>query len=202
MTNFDEHARHWDINEMHLNRSIAVATTLEKMVPLYHSMRALEFGAGTGLLSFLLKDKFSDITLMDNSMEMIKVCEEKVKSYKATHIHPVSFDLEHADYDSEGVGFDLIYSQMAFHHVKNMEPVLPRLYKMLNQGGYLAIADLYKEDGSFHDFDADMHNGFEPDDLLLLLGKAGFKNGRYENCFVILREPDRKYPVFLLVTNK
>jgi tRNA (cmo5U34)-methyltransferase len=202
MTNFDEHARDWDVNEMHQNRSIAVAVALEKMVPLHHSMRALEFGAGTGLLSFLLKDKLSDITLMDNSMEMIKVCEGKVDYYKTSHIHPVWFDLEHSDYDSAVAGFDLIYSQMVFHHIKDIEPIFNKFYSMLNPGGYLAIADLFTEDGSFHGSDEDVHKGFDPIDLIDLLNQIGFKNGKFETCFEIEREPGREYPVFLLVTNK
>lgn len=202
MTDFDERALDWDKNELHLNRSIAIASALEKMVPVSNSFRALEFGAGTGLLSFLLKDKLSDITLMDKSREMIRVCEEKVKYYKTSHIHPVWFDLEHSDYDTFGAGFDLIYSQMVFHHIKNIEPIFHKFYTMLNPGGYLAIADLFTEDGSFHDFDADVHNGFDPEELLILLEKRGFKNGQYETCFEIEREPGRKYPVFLLVTNK
>jgi tRNA (cmo5U34)-methyltransferase len=202
MTDFDEHARDWDKNEMHLNRSIAIANALEKMIPLHHSMRTLEFGAGTGLLSFLLKDKLSDITLMDNSREMIRVCEEKVDYYKTSHIHPVWFDLEHSDYNSSGAGFDMIYSQMVFHHVKNIESILIKFYALLNPGGYLAVADLYTEDGSFHGPGIDVHNGFDPRETLDLLGKKGFKNGKYETCFEIVREPGRKYPVFLLVTNK
>lgn len=202
MNSFDEHARDWDKNEMHLDRSVAIANALEKMIPLHHSMRALEFGAGTGLLSFLLKDKLSDITLMDNSKEMIKICEEKVIFYKVNHIHPVWIDLEHSDYSTKNVGFGLIYSQMVFHHIKNIEPVFKKFYNMINPGGYVAIADLYKEDGSFHGSDTDVHNGFNPGKLISLLEKIGFKNGKFETCFEIIREPNRKYPVFLLVTNK
>jgi tRNA (cmo5U34)-methyltransferase len=202
MTDFNEHAWEWDKNEMHLNRSIAIAGALEKMLPLRHSMRALEYGAGTGLLSFLLKDKLSDITLMDNSIEMIRVCEAKVNYYKASHIHPVLFDLEHSDYDSVFGGFDLIYSQMVFHHVKDIGSIFKKFYTMMSSGGYLAIADLYTEDGSFHGQDEDVHKGFDPVELINLLKQIGFKNGKAETCFEIEREGGRKYPVFLLVTNK
>jgi tRNA (cmo5U34)-methyltransferase len=202
MTDFDEHARDWDKNEMHLNRSLAIAGAIEKMLPLRHSMRALEYGAGTGLLSFLLKDKLSDITLMDNSKEMIRVCEEKANYYKTSHIHPLWFDLEHFDYDLALPGFDLIYSQMVFHHVKDIASIFKKFYTMLNSGGYLAISDLYTEDGSFHGPDEDVHKGFDPDELINLLKQMGFKNGKSETCFEIERDGGRKYPVFLLVTNK
>ncbi len=202
MTDFNERARNWDQNEMHLNRSIAIAAAIERMVPINYSMRALEFGAGTGLLSFLLKDKLSDITLMDNSEEMIKVCEQKAQYYNTSHIHPVLFDLEHSAFDTYVAPFDLIYSQMVFHHIKNIESIFLKFYSMLNPGGFIAIADLFTEDGSFHDFDTDVHYGFDPEELLILLKKIGFRNGKYDTCFEIVRGPDKKYPLFLLTTNK
>jgi ubiquinone/menaquinone biosynthesis C-methylase UbiE len=71
MSEFDVKARDWDKDEMHIQRSLAIARGIEKMIPLHSSMKALEYGAGTGILSFILKDRFSEITLMDNSREMI-----------------------------------------------------------------------------------------------------------------------------------
>ena len=88
MSDFDARAREWDKDKMHMERSVAIAAELEKMVPLNQSMNALEYGAGTGILSFLLKDRFSEITLMDNSQEMIKVCAEKSEYHKTSHIVP------------------------------------------------------------------------------------------------------------------
>ena len=83
MSEFDARAREWDKDKMHMDRSMAIAARLEEMIPLDHSMKVLEYGAGTGILSFLLKDRFSEITLMDNSQEMIKICIEKADHYKA-----------------------------------------------------------------------------------------------------------------------
>ena len=105
MSSFDARAREWDKDKMHMERSVAIAAELEKMIPLDHSMKALEYGAGTGILSFLFKDRFSDITLMDSSQEMIKVCGEKSEYFEASHIHPLWLDLEHTDFDDK---FDII----------------------------------------------------------------------------------------------
>jgi hypothetical protein len=52
---------------------------------------------------------------------------------------------------------------MTLHHVPNVVAILADLGKMLAKGGWLAIADLQLEDGSFH---ADLkvpHNGFNPE---------------------------------------
>ena len=112
MNEFDDRAREWDKDKMHTERSVAIAAELEKMIPLNHSMKALEYGAGTGILSFLLKDRFSEITLMDSSQEMIKVCIEKAEYHKTKNINTLWFDMEHQAFDGK---FDIIYNQMVLH---------------------------------------------------------------------------------------
>jgi tRNA (cmo5U34)-methyltransferase len=196
MSEFDSRAREWDKDKMHTERSVAIAAALSEMIPLNGSMKALEFGAGTGILSFLLKDRFSEITLMDNSSEMIKVCEEKVECHKASHLKPVCFDLEHSDYASS---FDVIFSQMVLHHIDDISSILAKFYRMLHPGGYLAIADLFTEDGSFHGPGVNVHLGFEPEILKEMLVSIGYKNIEFRTCFEIKREPEMKFPVFLLV---
>ena len=41
-------------------------------------MHALDYGCGTGLLSFPLKDELGHITLNDNSAGMLEVVQEKI----------------------------------------------------------------------------------------------------------------------------
>jgi tRNA (cmo5U34)-methyltransferase len=199
MSSFDSRARDWDKDKMHMERSVAIAAELEKMIPIRPSMKALEYGAGTGILSFLLKDKFAEITLMDSSQEMIKVCKEKVEYYKATHIKPIWLDLEHNEYDEK---FDVIYNQMVLHHVNDINFMLQKFYSLLNTGGYLAIADLFSEDGSFHGPEVKVHWGFDPENLAKTLKTIGFKNIEYRTCFEVKRDTGKKFPVFLLVGYK
>jgi tRNA (cmo5U34)-methyltransferase len=200
MSVFDDRAREWDKNIMHSERSVAIALELEKMVPLNPAMKALEYGAGTGLLSFMLRDRFAEITLMDNSREMIEVCKEKVQYFKTDHIHPLWFDLEHNDFEGK---FDVIFTQMVLHHVNDVDIILHKFYSILTPGGYLAIADLFTEDGSFHGLDVlDIHRGFDPKELGENLKTKGFKNFEYRSCFEIKRDIDKIFPVFLLVTKK
>jgi len=199
MNEFDDRAREWDKDKMHTERSLAIADELEKMIPISQSMKALEYGAGTGILSFLLKDRFAEITLMDSSQEMINVCIEKAEYHNAKHINPIWFDLEHQTFEGT---FDVIYNQMVLHHVTDYKAIIPTFYSLLNADGYLAIADLYSEDGSFHGPDAKVHLGFDPEKLTAILKDAGFKNIEYKTCYVIKRESGASFPVFLLVGNK
>lgn len=197
---FDIKAKTWDQNAIHMERSIAIARDLETMVPLNKNMKAMEYGAGTGLLSFLLKDKLGDILMVDSSEKMISICNEKIASTEATNMHSLLMDLEKTEYHNQ---FDLIYSQMVFHHVKNVPEMLKKLYSLLNQGGYLAIADLYPEDGSFHGMEVtDVHRGFDPDALAGQLSQLGFSHTGVKQSFVVRRGDEKSFPVFLLVAKK
>ena len=73
--------------------------------------------------------------------------------------------------------------------------------ELLNKGGYLCIADLDAEDGSFHGPGVDVHHGFERGALRRSLANAGFADIAIGDCFVVEHGP-RKYPVFLASCRK
>ena len=59
MNEFDIKASGWDETPKHHARSEAVAREMLRLLPIKKEMSAMEFGAGTGILSFMLKDIFS-----------------------------------------------------------------------------------------------------------------------------------------------
>ncbi len=199
MSEFDDRARDWDKNQRYIDRSEAVAKAMLEMIPIQKGMKALEYGSGTALLSFVLKDQFAEITLMDNSREMIAVTEEKIAEQNIVNMKPLFFDLEHQDYDGK---FDIIYNQMVMHHVNDIDAMLQKFHSLLNPGGYLAIADLYAEDGTFHGEGFNGHLGFEVNQLGAQLKKSGFENSKNKQCFVIkkknIQEAELEYPIFVL----
>jgi tRNA (cmo5U34)-methyltransferase len=204
MTNeFDLKAREWDKNQMHVERATAIAQSMEKIIPLNKHMKALEFGAGTGLLSFLLADRVAEITLVDNSAEMINVVRGKISGQAIHHMKPLLINLELEDYPEH---FDIIYSQMVLHHVVDVSGILKKFYRMTNPYGYLAIADLYTEDGSFHGDGFTGHKGFDVDLLARELSDDGFKNITHHTCFTVQKITDqgivKNFPVFLIVASK
>jgi tRNA (cmo5U34)-methyltransferase len=203
MNEFDIKANDWDKDPQHVERAQAIAKVLLKMVPVNNRMRALEYGAGTGLLSFILKDKFSEITLMDSSPEMIRVVKEKIESGKVMNIRTLYIDLEKEDFRGE---YDIIYNQMVMHHISNIERLFDKFYKLLKPGGYLAIADLYAEDGSFHGGDFKGHKGFDVIEMMKVLKMMGFKEMKYQNCYMLKKTVEsgavKEFPVFLLVAVK
>lgn len=203
MNEFDARARDWDSNPIHWERSEAIAKSILKQIPVKPGMRALEYGAGTGILSFLLADNFAEITLMDNSTTMVQVMREKVANTQLNHLKPLEFDLEQSDYDTQK--FDCIFSQMVLHHVTEPHLLLTNFYQMLNPNGYLAIADLYPEDGSFHGDDFNGHKGFDTSELQAHLEKTGFTNVVTQPCYTIRKnigDAVREFPIFLMVGYK
>lgn len=203
MNEFDIKAAGWDKNNVHILRSDAIAKQIIEKVHFFPEMKAMEFGSGTGLLSFILKDKFSSITLIDNSEEMIKICNDKIAESRSEHIHALKMDLETEDIDAE---FDLIYSQMAFHHIGDINKMVNKFYYLLKENGILAVADLFPEDGSFHGEGFTGHKGFDPEWMELVMRDTGFKNVTYTTPYIQKMTDTngivREYPVFLMIAVK
>jgi cyclopropane fatty-acyl-phospholipid synthase-like methyltransferase len=203
MNEFDIKATSWDKNKVHMERAQFIANQLMELVPFSPDMKAMDFGAGTGLMSFILKDLFTSVTLIDNSQEMIRICNEKIAESKSNHIHSIKIDLETEDLEER---FDIIFSQMAFHHIGDINKMLNKFFSLLNEGGILAVADLFSEDGSFHGEGFTGHKGFDPEWLAGKIKNAGFKDVRYVKSFIQKRvDPDGKtmeYPLFLMIAKK
>jgi tRNA (cmo5U34)-methyltransferase len=204
MNEFDLKAAEWDQNPIIWERAEAIANEIKKLVPLQKQMTALEFGAGTGVTSFILKDSLKEITLMDNSSEMVKVMNNKIKTLKVKNLKTLNFNLEQNDF--KDAKFDLIFNQMVLHHITDIKDIITKFYNLLNPGGFLAIADLYTEDGSFHGEGFTGHKGFDPSDLSSMLLKSGFKNITHHKCFVINKKISdavtKEFDVFLLIAQR
>lgn len=204
MNEFDIKAAGWDLNLMHIERSEAIAKQLIERIPLNKSMIALEFGAGTGITSFLLKDQLGEILMLDNSMEMVRIMNEKIIASGTENLKAIYFDLEKEVWSK--TKFNLIFNQMALHHVDDTGSIIEKFYFMLHPGGYLAIADLYPEDGSFHGNDFNGHKGFNPQYLSSLLEKTGFRNITVKKCFEIYKQITDKglkqFDLFLLIAER
>lgn len=203
MNGFDLKAQGWDENPVHIERSTAIAQAMIQTLPLSMSMKALEFGAGTGILSFLLEEYLQEITLIDTSLEMLKVCSQKMEQRNSKKLKTLAINLEDSPYPGEPV--DLIFSQMALHHVKDVPAILQHFSSILNPGGYLVIADLYPEDGTFHASGEDVHLGFDPQQLAKLMNNCGINYLSDNKVFSIKRnngDSTKEFPVFLLIAQK
>jgi 2-polyprenyl-3-methyl-5-hydroxy-6-metoxy-1,4-benzoquinol methylase len=197
-TNFDAKAANWDDDPKRVKRANEVADAIIREIQPTGEMDAMDFGCGSGLITLRLQPLLKSITGIDSSREMLNVLEQKVKQQGLANVRTRLFDVEAVE-SIEGA-YHLIVSSMTLHHVREPEPLLLRLYNLLLPGGYLAIADLDTEDGSFHsDNTGVMHHGFDRTELKQLFAEAGFSNIRDTTAATIIRENEgRKYTVFLI----
>ena len=199
--NFDDKAKTWDTDPIKRERAFAVAAAIRQRVPLSRGWHALEYGCGTGLLSFDLHAELGQIALADSSPGMLAVLEEKIAAAGlSSHLHPLALDLVT---DSPPVGrYDLIYTLMTLHHVADVDRLLRAFRDLLRPGGWLCIADLDREDGSFHGPGFTGHNGFHRAALRVQLLRAGFGEVDFSTCYVMKKataQGVREYPLFLAV---
>jgi len=202
-THFDSKARQWDDNPLFRERGLKIAEAIRKAVPLRRDMNALDYGCGTGLLSFPLKDELGAILMADSSGGMLEVVNEKIAAQGVSNMATLKLDLL-AD-PPPGQRFDLIVTAMTLHHVPDTDHILSVFHGLLNPGGYLCIADLDQEDGSFHGPEVDVHHGFDRADLSRRATQAGLADIQFETVFSIAKEHEsgtREYPVFLMTARR
>lgn len=200
---FDAVARRWDENPVFQARAERIAAAIAASVPLRADMRALDYGSGTGLLSFALRDRLGDIVLKDTSPGMLAVAEEKIRAAGIGHMRTRLMDLSTGAAPDER--YDLIYSAMTLHHVPDTAAILTAFHRLLTPGGWLCIADLDAEDGSFHGAEVDVHHGFKRDALAQTTEAVGFEDVAFQTVFEIVKARDdgeRAYPVFLMVARR
>jgi len=204
MTNFDERAKDWDSDPMKVHRAKTVAEAIRGAIPLNQNMSALEYGCGTGLLSFALQSDLGQITLADTSLGMLDVLSEKITAAGVTNMLPTRLDLSIDPLPAEQ--FDITYSLMTLHHIEDAKGILKKFHALLEPSGILCIADLDKEDGSFHtDGTTDVHLGFERGELQTWVVSAGFVDVKFSTAFEIKKKIDgidKTFPVFLLTARK
>src|SRR5512146_3249046 len=179
MATFDERAADWDTPE-HVERAEAVADALVAAVPIAPGTRAIELGAGTGLLGLAIRDRvgptrLAELLLTDASAGMRDVAQAKVRDRGRTGVRVGSFDLADARLP-EGAPFDLAFSLLVLHHVEDTPAALRAIARLLRPGGRIALSDLDVEDGSFHTAEAEgiHHHGFDRDALRGIAEEAGF----------------------------
>lgn len=196
---FNEYAKAWD-NERRIKRASIIADEIKEFVGLSTDMNCLEFGCGTGLIGFNLKDDVNHIDMMDISEKMIEVLEQKIELTKAKNITAIHHNIYDGILDKK---YDLIFSSMVFHHISDLESLLERLTGMLKTGGRLCIVDLVSVSPVFHseESDFDGHHGFDLEELSDLLSKSGLINSNFKTFYSgvkVVEGVDVNYSLFIL----
>jgi ubiquinone/menaquinone biosynthesis C-methylase UbiE len=198
---FDERAPEWD-TPRRIARAEEAAQTIEAAIEIPKSCRAIEVGAGTGLLGLALRPRLGSLVLADTSEGMLAEADRKIREGRLERVATAHFDVA-TDAPPPGAPFDLVVSLLLLHHVKDTRAALAGMHRLLAPGGQVVAIDLDTEDGSFHSPEAEgvHHHGFDRERLAELARAAGFVEVRVGDGHPIDDE-GRRYPMFLLTARR
>jgi len=191
---FAHKSKSWDMNSKRVQNAKGIAELIIKNIKLDKTMELMDFGAGTGLLSYFVAPYVKKITAVDNSPSMLLEFKSKCDEF-VCETEVIEKDLSEETIDRK---FDGVISSMTIHHLDDTLALFAKFYAMLDDGGFIAIADLDSEDGSFHSDNTGVHHhGFDREALQLIAEEAGFKDVNFDIASTI-NKPHRTFTVFLM----
>jgi ubiquinone/menaquinone biosynthesis C-methylase UbiE len=103
--------------------------------------RILDIGQGVGELVIRIANKFpkSKVIGVDASKNMIKLAKDKAKKTGTKNVKFIVSSIEKQRIDH----VDFVVSVLVFHHLKNKELLISRIYKWLSKNGKLIIGDWF-----------------------------------------------------------
>ncbi len=171
-----------------------IARSIISRINLEPDMNIMDFGAGTGLLLEKIAPAVGCILAVDISQSMLEQLDKK-RAGLGCELELIEMDLSSSHLDRK---FDGIISSMTMHHVDDTDAMFKKFHAMLNSGGFIAIADLETEDGSFHTEETGVfHLGFDRNEFVELAAAAGF-GGIKVTVVSTVHKPQGDYPVLLL----
>ena len=195
---FAHKSKSWDMNSKRVKNAKGIAELIVNNIKLDKSMELMDFGAGTGLLSYFIAPFVEKIVAVDNSPSMLKEFHSKCDEFSCK-TEVIEKDLSTETLDRK---FDGVISSMTIHHLEDTAALLFKLYDMLDDGGFIALADLDSEDGSFHsDNTGVFHYGFDRHLLTQHAQDAGFKDVTFSLASTISK-PHADFTVFLMTAVK
>lgn len=209
MNIFDDMASTWNAKPDRVERTRIVAERLRKAIDFTAVDSGLEYGCGTGELSFALADVLPHCLLIDTSMEMLKEAE------RGTVDRKLAWDTERRDLSTRAADHprnfaDVVLCLQVLHHIDDLETTITNMAAALKPGGQIALIDLPKgssgfHHGSGHDSHENPHlDGLDRDELGGLLQSAGFLDITWHDDITLERDTtDGKVPYSLfLVTGR
>lgn len=199
---FQFKAANWDSNPIRVAQAEKFFRKITEIIPLKPTDTVMDFGCGTGLVGLQFTTYVGKIIMADSSAAMLSVLQEKIASLQ---IDPSKFEIiSDSIKEITNSKIDVVVSLMTFHHIEELELLINDLYQKIKPGGHLAIGDLAKEDGSFHE-EKVAHNGFDTEIVINYLQAAGFKL-IYNEIFNHLKKETttgiKEYKQFLIIAKK
>ncbi len=193
---FSKVANTFDSNPHRQKTINDISNNIFKEISFSKDMEIMDFGSGTGALLSKIAPYVKKVTAVDISPAMNE--QLKLKTIDC-ELEIVEQDITQENLDRK---FNSIISSMTIHHIKDVQKLFISFYNMLKDNGTIAIADLEKEDGTFHTNNTGVfHFGFEMKQIENIAKSVGFINLKTQTVTKIKKE-NKSYSVFLLTGNK
>jgi ubiquinone/menaquinone biosynthesis C-methylase UbiE len=202
---FNRGAANWDGNPARLRMTGALADAVLSRLTLGQNFVAMDYGAGTGLVTLRIQPLVGRVVAADTSPGMLAVLQSKITAAGLRNVDVRLWNVEEDPLPAER--FDVVVSTMTFHHLRDIPGVLKRFHELLAPGGQIAVGDLDCEAGDFHADPAGVwHFGFDRDDFEKRFAEAGFRRVRTETAHRFEREVAggrmKEFSLFLLTAEK
>jgi len=194
---FKSKADKWDKGSIRVNGAKKIADAIKQNIKLTSDMEILDFGVGTGLLGFEIAKNVKKVYGVDISPNMIKKLKEKNTLESSIEVY-----CQDIIKNPLQKNFDGLVSSMTLHHIQDLKLFFKTIYKNIKKNGFIAIADLDKEDGSFHsDNKGVFHFGFNKKELCKIILKAGFTKINFQIINTISK-PNKDFDIFLITAKR
>lgn len=188
---WDDYAVEWENEPSALLYADKAFESLQQVVDI-QSIRVLDFGCGTGLLSQKLSPLVKDIVALDSSEAMI----EQLDSKQLKNVEPVVDTLSRglvAMHPAFRHQFDLVVASSVCSFLPNYSDVADIVYSLLNKGNYFVHWDWFSED--------DQEGTMNPRHVLQVLSSVGFDEVEVTTPFSI-DTPRGKLTVLMATAKK
>ena len=193
---FDLLAKEWDSKPERVESAMKFVDYIKSDIKedISH-FNVLDYGCGSGLVSFGFACDVKSIDGLDYSNEMVNRYNQKAKGLGFDHIRGENHNINIESIDNNK--YNLVVTNMTMHHICDIRNFIDRLKLSLCDDGYLYIADLISEDGSFHSMGNDdvEHLGFDKDYLYEEFIKAGFTDIKFD-IIQVIKKGIKEYPIF------
>lgn len=139
-----------------------------------------DLGCGTGFITLALAGDASMVFSIDNSVNMLRELKKSSEAKKFNNIYLLKSSLDNLTLFDESM--DVVFINMALHHVKDAEKAVKEMYRVLKKGGTVIISDVMQHNGEWAKEEMfDEWLGFSNGQIRSWLQNAGFKEVDIEN---------------------
>lgn len=139
-----------------------------------------DLGCGTGFLSLALALDANIVFSLDQSKNMLGEVKKLTENKGFNNVYEIESSLEKIALFDDSV--DVIFINMALHHVKDAKKAIEEMYRVIKKGGRVVIADVQEHEGKWAKEEMyDEWLGFSNYQIEQWLSEVGFKNIVIEN---------------------